>query len=303
VTATKPMRYKSFRLFGLVGCLLLFSFSAFGQKYIIRFHHPDKTGSKYHLSARGDQATRVKLMVANQTVRANEDRFALALSADVTVLETNPAGWATRKAFTILDSRFAKGTEVGPLLPRGTIVLASIENGETIYHVADKRVDDEIATALRWVISLHVAGVDDDELFGTKQRKAVGQTWKVDVKAINKLLNELKVEFGDAQITGGGVLEKVDKGNLQVRCSFSVKNIELPPSRETIIEGSEMYSEMSGKFPIRQTSMEQSSINRLLIRTVGRAVNKDKAETKVQTESESNWQFEITPVTSALMRK
>jgi hypothetical protein len=101
--------------------LPLFSAAIAAQKYAIHLDQPEKSGSQYHLSASCTQTTKYDVMVADKLVQTNATGFTLELSANVSILEANAAGWATRKSFTVVDSKFIRANSTQPLLPAGQL--------------------------------------------------------------------------------------------------------------------------------------------------------------------------------------
>jgi hypothetical protein len=140
------------------------SFTVSGQRYPIKLDRREKAGQKYHLVATSTDKTTVDATVSDQILKKNEDVVTVELSADVNILEASSGGWATRKWFTVLSSKITRAGSAGPILPSGTQVIASIQNGQTVYEVNQKLVDEEVASALRAVISLHLASVADDDM-------------------------------------------------------------------------------------------------------------------------------------------
>ncbi len=134
------MNRKLIQSLAVLSWLLLVSVAGAAQKYAIHLDQPEKAGSRYHLSASGSLATKTEVIVAGQVVRTIPGGFALELSADVTIIETNAAGWATRKSFIVGNSKLVRADTSGPALPPGTVVLASIQNGTTLYQVDGKPV-------------------------------------------------------------------------------------------------------------------------------------------------------------------
>ena len=276
--------------------LLLFSVAAIAQTYTIRLHHPEIVGSRYHLSATASESTEVNMLAGEKTVKTITSGFTLEFSADVTVLAINPAGWATRKLFVIGSSKLVEGETAGPLLPAGTTVLVSIENGETVYHVDGKLLADPITAHLKSVIDLHVAGVDDDELIGTTIPKAVGESWNINAVAVTKLMEELGARLDHARISGESSLENADATHISIRSSFRVTNAPMPlPGLTT--ESGDFETEILERVPLKSTDLSGNGTHRILIRMIGKGPSAaNGAEIKFTMQVESGERYEVTPL-------
>ena len=90
-----------------------------------------------------------------------ENEVKIQLTADVTI-ESAANNWATRKRFTVLSSSITNDAGTRVLMPAGTIVVASLVDGKTVYEVEGKPTDEQRTSALRSVISLHSVTVFND---------------------------------------------------------------------------------------------------------------------------------------------
>ena len=158
------MLKQTLRVLAAVVFVTLISLTVSAQKYPIRLDRSEKAGQSYHLVATSTDKTTVDITVSDQVLKKNEDVVTVEISADVSILEAASNNWATRKRFTVLSSKITRADSTGPILPNGTQVIASIQNGQTVYEVNQKLVDEAVAGALRSVITLHLASVADDDM-------------------------------------------------------------------------------------------------------------------------------------------
>lgn len=282
--------------------LLLISVAAAAQRYSIHLDQPQKAGSKYHLSAISTQTRKLEVKVADNIVQNNSEGFTLELSAEVTIVEANPSGWARRMSVRIGTSRFKRGTITAPLLPPDTMVLASIENGTTVYRVNGKPVDEAIASALKSVISLHVSSVGNDALFGTPSPKRVGDTWKVNIDFVHTLLKEMQANAEGAQILGSSKLVKVEQGHLNILGTLYIMNAVLPAPSGFTPESGEIRSELKGRYPIRPGSHDWGEVSTITIRMTDKGHLESGEAATFMMEYKSASQFEITPLSTIKSR-
>jgi len=278
----------------VVGVFLSFTVSA--QRYPIRLDPHEKAGQTYHLEATTTDSTTAEVTVSGQLIKKAEESFTAELSANVTIEEASSSGWATRKRFTVLSSKITRGSNTGPILPSGTEVLASIQNGQTVYEVKQKLVDEEVAGVLRSVISLHVASVADDDMYGTPTPKEVGESWPVSVDAMKKLLKEIGAQGGTQQITGTGTLEKVENNHAFVRSSVNVSDVLLPIRPELTTESGEIKTELWGRFPLLVNDITEDSNGTLRMSSFASGVNADGKKVIVHVLYERRYRYAISPI-------
>jgi hypothetical protein len=279
-------------LVAVVGSLI--PFTASGQQYPIKLDPQEKAGQSYHVIAWSTEKTTVDVKAAAQVLQQSEDILAAEISADVTILEVSASGWATRKRFKVLSSRVTRAGTSSPILPNGTLVTASIQNGETVYEVDQKLVDEKTARALRVLIGLHVTSVANDDMFGTATPKKIGERWPAGVDAMKKLLKEIGDQSSNPEITGSSTLEKVENNHIFLRASVSVRNVLLPGQLTT--EGGEIETELWGRFPIRQSDTTVESNDRIRLTRIASGINADGKKVTLQVVYERTSRYETRPV-------
>ncbi len=278
----------------VVGTVIPLSVSA--QTYSIKLDPHEKTGQTYHLVATTTDSTTAEVTVSGQLIKKVEESFTAELSANVTIEEASSSGWATRKRFTVLSSKITRGGNTGPILPSGTEVIASIQNGQTVYEVNQKLVDEEIAGALRSAISLHLASVADDDMYGTLAAKKVGESWTVSVDANKKLLKEIGAQGGTQQITGTGMLEKVENNHAFVRSSVNARDVLLPIRPELTTESGEIETKLWGRFPLLVNDITKESNSTIRMSRFASGVNPDGKKIIVHVLYERLNRYAISPI-------
>lgn len=188
----------------------------------------ESVGCKVHLDAISDTNVVTTTTIAGRLLRTTTDRMKYELSADVITLAMSADKWATRKRFTVLRSKMTIGEKSVPLLPAGTVVEVSISEGKNVYHVSNKQVEDEVASALENLISLHTAPISDGEMLGTDKQRKVGETWTVNTDAIRRELDRIGAQGG--VISGNGTFEKGANNRLILKSWFEVKDVFMPIS-------------------------------------------------------------------------
>lgn len=193
------------------GLILVASIPVFGQDYEIRLHRPSRVGEKTKVLATGKESEEVSVTSAGRTLRQEKKEFSVELEGVSTTLEVSPKGKPTRLSFQI--GKFVK-TEAGlqkELLPRDTVVTASRRGAKMVFEVSGTPVSPEIEKALGVVISIGGTDSTDDDMFGTRERRRIGESWGVNKSALAASMNtdpRMTMRDIDGQVT----LKDVIKG-------------------------------------------------------------------------------------------
>ena len=286
---------QALRLISAVVVGTIISLSASAQRYSIKLDLQERRGLTYHLVASSTQTTTAEATSNGQTVTKAEDKMTVEMVANVTVLEA-ANGWAARKRFTILSSRVISGDRTYPILPNRTEVVASIKNGQTVYEANGKLVDEQTAGVFRTVISFHVVSVGDDDLFGTRMPRRVGERWSINENAVKQLLKDVGAQGGRQQITGTGILEKVEDNHTFVRISMNVKDVLLPIRPELTTEAGGIQNELWGRFPLRPGDVTEEFNGTIRLSRLGSGVDATGKKILVYVVYEKLDRFELSPV-------
>jgi len=277
----------------VVGVTIPFSVAA--QRHTIRLDPHEEAGQTYHLVANSTQSTMTEASVPGQLLSHNMSTLTAKLVADVVVVEA-VRGWATSKRFKCLSSEVIRDGRSSIILPAGTEVVALVRNGETVYEVNGRPVGGETAAALSTVITLHLASVGDDDMFGTPIPQRAGASWTTNADNMKKLLAEMGSKGGRPEITGKGTLEKVENNYLFVRGSITVKAVPLQVRPGLTAENGEIQNELWGKYPIRPNDTSRESNGRIRISSFSSGVNAEGTKVMVHVVVEYFSRFEISPI-------
>jgi hypothetical protein len=262
------------------------------QRYPIKLEVPDRAGQRYHVAASASERKTITTTVRGQFAQTDNDEFSVELAADV-VIEAVEKDVATRKRFTILNSKITKGGNSRRLLPEGAIVVASREGDRTVFHVDEKVLDEQTTGWLRSLVALHTAGVGDD-MFGTKTPKAVGDSWSISIDEIKKLLKEMGA-IGSREISGSGTLEKVDDNHIFVRGSVKMKNVLLALGEKFIPEDGTIDVHYFGRVPLSESEISRGAAGGFHLTATAIRPSED-ASIRVEYVMDSRSQYEIRSV-------
>ncbi|HJQ24543.1 MAG TPA: hypothetical protein VKA60_11555 [Blastocatellia bacterium] len=281
-----------------VMAIFLVAVVALAQDYEIHLSRLSKVGAKHHLNATGSHAEYIEVTSGKRALRTTDEKFTYQLSADVTVLETDGKGHPTSESLVVVNSKLMKDGAERTFLPPGLVLVAAVEDGKTVFKMDGKPLDKETSKVLSSAISLYTGGLDDEEIFGTRSRKRVGESWPINPDAAVAMLKELGAQGKKEDVTGTMTLEKVEGGHLFLHGSTTIKPLEMPLPSEFKPEGGELQGEFSGRFPMKDSdgSLRQTLKARITL-AARRAATGSTPEIRMTAFFESSDEEEITPLT------
>lgn len=244
--------------------LLCSAWMSVAQDYEIKIARPAKAGLKYNVTVSGStkQAQTVKMngQVAQQEQRA----FTVALEADVVVLTVTEKGQPRNVEYTIRQFTRTDADKTTELLPAGKVVVVDRdkENAPPFSLKDGGALDQPALEALDVVISeAKKDSVDDDLVFGTKERKAVGAEWPMNSELASADMAKHGVKVTKEDLTGTVKLNGVEQVNgmecLQLSMSVAARNVDLPMPEGFKVEKSTLKALAVGKFPVDTTQPKQ----------------------------------------------
>jgi hypothetical protein len=235
------------------------------KQYEVKITRPLKVGQKYKLTADGALLRQVTLRAEGQEKKQPEEGFGVRLEGTVEVLAVDDVGEESKVSCTV-----EKCTRISPegeteLLPKGKVLIAEGQKKDTKFTLQDGTPLAEGASeALELVISLDTGDtLTDDDLFGTREKKAVGDTWPVAPEAVSKDAERVGVVVRPGDVDGLFKLDGMEKaeGVDCLRLSGSLKMKKLTRRADEndddsglpegfVVTGGSMEARYSGLFPV-----------------------------------------------------
>ncbi|HEY3305547.1 MAG TPA: hypothetical protein VGL70_18645 [Candidatus Binatia bacterium] len=236
-------------------CLWVFSSIAVAQEYEIRLSGQAKTGEKYKLSTTVSYAEKSTLFSDGSPVKDKKEEFTLELVSSVIVLETSERGKLRKSAIVIEKCVMTTGGRIESLITPGLVVMAAREGKQTVYKIKDAPVDARTAKALRMSISFYAGEYSDDDIFGTREKKGVGDTWPVNAAMFADAMNEVfAVSIKHEDISGTMNLEQVVKDRLHdyflIKGWLDIAKFAVPLPQAFRLDEGQLKVAFSGKYPI-----------------------------------------------------
>lgn len=218
-----------------------------------------KVGDRYGISGTGQSQQVVAMTMNGQQMPEKRDGMEASLTADAQVLEITPKGREKRTSLTLTKSTRTLQGMTADLLPVGTVVLAERVGPKTQFTVDGKPVAPDVAKALDLFITMGSdESASDDTIFGTSERKQVGDSWPVNTKAaVADFAEKGKMKLNEESFSGKTTLVEVVKTavgdglRLAATIEFSDVTMDLPPGMT--IDKSRFSAQMTGIFPLDTT--------------------------------------------------
>ena len=202
----------------LVTIALLLTFvqiGAGGEKYPVQLHRPAQQGDRFTYAAVGRLEENMSVSVDGETVEAEESSYRCELASSVEVLEVDKKGLPTEMRMTVF--RFQKQSDDDrlalDLLGRGAVVDCKLGAEKAEFRIDGEVVSGELAEALG-LMAMRLSsqpGETEDEVMGTAEPKAEGETWKIDTKKIAAALAKNGFHIGAEALRGEARLNSVAK--------------------------------------------------------------------------------------------
>jgi hypothetical protein len=236
-------------------CLaLLAALPVIAQDYEIRLHHPQRVGSKNKVSATGRDLQEMSMWSEGRALRQEKKELSVEMDAVSTVLAVGPKGKPTRLSLQIQKLTKMDAGIQKELLARDTVVTASRAAKKTSFEVNGQAVEPDVAQALELVVSVGNPELDDtdDDLFGTRERKRVGDSWDANQAAVTRLMSDPRMTVKD--ITGKATLKELikDASGQRLLVVFEVtgKTVPANPAPGASSQGGTIVMKGTAEFPL-----------------------------------------------------
>jgi len=227
-----------------------------GEEYVVRMTRPKKVGDRRRVEATGSTKEAQRVTVAGQEVGKEEKVLSARLVAVQTILAVDAKSNPSRVEYLIESSERSSGEKTVEILPAGTRVIAESKDGETVFHVdGTPSLSAETIAALKVVITAHdPSAPSDDEIFGTRERRRVGDKWSMNTEAAARDFSKRGMTITAEDLTGAVQLDGVQSVEgvkaLGVSARLHGKNLKIPAVPKGVtLEKAEMDGEMAAVYP------------------------------------------------------
>ncbi len=211
--------------------LLAFSLPGISQDYEIKLTRSFKPGDKCSFSASASSSEILTTIVEGEEPEIEKEKKSIDFSGSLAVVEINKRGGILKSTLTVDKCVIEFDGEKSEPFKKGTEITARMEDDETIFEVDGKPIEDEIVEALGMIDFIDdPESASDDEIFGTKERKKIGDSWNINAKAAAKDIEKEELKFDIKDISGSTTIEKLVKVEgtdcLQISAELTLKGLK-----------------------------------------------------------------------------
>lgn len=267
--------------------------SANATDYAIKLTRGQAVGERYRITTTASDEQVMTMKAEGQDLPRRADHLVVEMVAGCEVLALTPGGRVAKTKLTIEKLNRVAGGQSTELLPPGAEVIAERLGQNTSYMVNGERASGPVAKALE--ITCPPMNSDseatDQAVFGTSERKKVGDSWPINAAAAAADLAKRGVPADASNITGQATLAEVINQDgeplLRITAYVTINGIKppLPPGVE--VQQSEMRADFSGLFPadVTKRPVQESMALNLAFSAGGTTQGKTMAMTMTKKTS------------------
>lgn len=238
---------------------LLLTTVAAGKDYEIRLLRPATVGQNYRVQVVFTRQQKETATLDGEAVKPEIASIITTMIASVEVLKVNTKGQAIAEEYTIekcSQVRDGKTTEL--LQPGHVLVVAAGEIGPDI-RSEGQPLTEAGHSILSELFDMRETEITEDEIFGTRKRKNVGDSWDINTEAAKKFAEGVGIKMdgvkGAAKFVG---LKKYGEADcLEVTAEFSASKLAVPAPDGFVVEKGTMKSNVWGLYPEAPNSPRQ----------------------------------------------
>ncbi len=182
------------------------------KDYEVRFIHPNKIGEKCRMSSIVTSEQLTKISMHGKVAQSDSSIYTLEFEANIETLEINNQQNTTKLSMNTLKFDKIHNEKRSHLLPPKTVVIASVKDGKEFFKIDGLRATGELHEALSLISPLETRGLADKDLegiFGTKERKSIGDEWPINSTLAASVFEMQGLEINVEDITGTMKLEEI----------------------------------------------------------------------------------------------
>jgi len=217
--------------FAFCSLIVLLTASVSAQDYAIKMQQPLKVGQRYNLTVVASDSTEMTMTSEQRVPQTKKEERDIEMESVATVLAVDAKGRPTKESHTIV--KLLQGATKEPLLAAGTKVIASRPARKRVFEIEGVPASGDVAKALDLAVNITSGGPTDDEMFGTTERKKIGDSWPLNETVAMRDVNDKLGAIGMSvtSVKGTTTLQKVTrdgdvdvlhfKGNLNATATAS----------------------------------------------------------------------------------
>jgi hypothetical protein len=230
--------------------------------YEIVLGRPVAVGATYGIVASGTNQEKLVVSRGPEIVDEQASSTRVELAATASVLEIDPLSQPLRLRFAIERSSVERDGETSELLAAGTELVVALANGSKQFTIDGEPAAEDVVASLALIHSLTSSDELNDEMFGTREQKNVGDSWPVAAALAAEWLGRMGFAISAESVHGestlAGVERRGDAEALRVETRFSIDDLGLSPPPGFVMDESAMTIRIEGTFPTDATRRKLS---------------------------------------------
>ena len=195
----------------LTAIIFVLSSAVSAQQYEIVLFRAAKVGDSHRIVASGYESEKSLVSAGGQVVQQESKEVTVELTARVTVLAVNNLGQPTQAKLLVEKSVGTVGTESRPIVEPNTELIVSMRDNQEVSLANGTPISDEAVKMISIAFSLPRSRQTDDEIFGSKQKRKVGDIWEANSQLAAASLGDTGMVLTSDKVKGGATLKAVVK--------------------------------------------------------------------------------------------
>ena len=291
------------RMIQTVLLIILFTATANAQDYEIRFLRPVKIGDRFRINATGRNFEGIAVFAGQRLLQDKAEEIGVDLTATLTALEVDGSGKPSTYSVEIEKLIVVPNGVIAGILIPGAVVIGASNGPRFDFSVNGVPLDAWSSKALSIVVPTYHTAVTDDEVFGTRERKKIGESWPVDADIAARSLNEtLKLNVDKNHLSGRSTLDGIVKQGsteyLVIGANMRVDKFSMPLPNGITLQNGQLEGTFSGRFPVNPGRPPLSQSAKVSVRFSGtRAADPNTPELTLNgiTERSVQREFQLLP--------
>ncbi|HCE42001.1 MAG TPA: hypothetical protein DET40_00440 [Lentisphaeria bacterium] len=234
--------------------VLSFSLNLMAQEYEIRFVRPVKAGDKCREISTGSSSQQSTVFSGDQIIKSALVQTTIEMDAETTILEIDKEGHSVKESLLVNSCVIKSEGKDNAAIEKGTVIIVLVKDGKVVFEIDGKAVDESLSLTLALVENLYTGGVSDDDIFGSSEKKKIGDSWKLNTEKVPADMARHGISIEAKNIDGSVKLEKLEKSGdmdcLFITAEMTFKDIIPKLPAGLTVESSAMMNSFSALFPI-----------------------------------------------------
>ncbi len=184
----------SFQLLALIVFCGPVALSLRAQGHAVRFERQAKKGERFEVQVVEKDQTNTKTLFDGKVTEEKNEEIETSLEAIKTVVEVDGQNKVQRVRWDIgrLVQKFGGEQAEHVVLAKGAVVETYLEKGKQVFLVNGKPVAGDTADVLDDLMGFSKSDVSDEDIFGSKVKRKVGERWSINREQVAKSFSESK---------------------------------------------------------------------------------------------------------------